>query len=306
MLDFALLQTVNPSSRSRLQERQTTARRHFADGLTRFERAQDSDFRDREALVAANQSFSKAIEADPLFLAPYLSLAQLLALYGIKHEALACLGIALTIQPTSQQAQSLKAYIENLVRPESPSGAYGANISDHDLLYENLRFEIETRVRQIDGQAQALRWFGIPSQNNLNALHQFCWQLAQDYRDLGQRISALDTAIETSELFLRAGVIEKQLCQLKQRLQTGQRFLELQTNLEAESTRIEALLLHAGPEARDAALENLLDRCDRFAEQLARLDAQGHDILVLKPAYKLLSQRLELLQEAIEDSDTAR
>ncbi|MGE3724548.1 MAG: hypothetical protein AB7I41_03300 [Candidatus Sericytochromatia bacterium] len=172
--------------------------------------------------------------------------------------------------------------------------------SDADFRYEEVERLISASV------AQYLQLHPLPSiepqlylrlQEQHMALRQLCERLQNQLSDLQaetesfyklqplwEQLKAFEVAVKVSQDFLR----------LVKRIQTDISEVEkLNQSLQHERTHLNEL---------EQSLESLLDRCDAIADQLDDYDQQGFAIVDVEKYYQTLCQKIENLQESVEDS----
>jgi len=172
--------------------------------------------------------------------------------------------------------------------------------SDADFRYEEVERLISASV------AQYLQLHPLPSiepqlylrlQEQHMALRQLCERLQNQLSDLQaetesfyklqplwEQLKAFEVAVKVSQDYLR----------LVKRIQTDISEVDkLNQSLQLERTHFTEL---------EQSLESLLDRCDAIADQLDDYDQQGFEIGDVEKYYQSLCQKIENLQESVEDS----
>ena len=290
-------------SSAQLRHKQIAAEKQYQQALEQFGAALAGGLRDRQALLEVNRLLLEAISQDPGKPAPYLSLAYLLTLFEKWQDARDCLEIVLAIDPGNLQAREMSVFV-------SASATAPVALRPEDDRYDELATALGKALRVMGLLFQRCAWPDLPNPTSLELLAEECQTLEDQLATFTKTVSAFEAEVECGDLFRKLRLLESQLGRCRLRLSNGHEMLQLDAQMRELADETQALQQQGQsgrmtPAALEQALEIRLDQCDAFADALETIEAQGRDIVPLKPAYRYLKHTIEELREWLVDSETA-
>jgi predicted RNase H-like nuclease (RuvC/YqgF family) len=263
--------------------------------------AEQENFQNRELLKKAADAFSLAIQYDRSNPAPYLGLAYLFILVKDTVNAAPYLAEARRLSPEHPDLMTL----DKLLKPTSKTQDSAFENAQTDVRYESLERVIrQTLLQYLQNQPQP----SIEPQLFLNLQAQHAG-LQQTFEQLQEQIQEIQAEIDTFELERQINPLQKQLKAFESALLVSQAYLRLRSEILKNLERIEALHQKIAYESQLSAIrqleeeiEILLDRCDGIADQLDGYHEKGYDISAVEKYYNDLCQKLEFLQDKVEET----
>lgn len=181
----------------------------------------------------------------------------------------------------------------------SPASAGPQNEDEYDELYDKVESQLQTALAGIRREV-------LPTQPNLSLSQSpSLAQLFQDYEKLGQSLQR-DLRILHSEF--DTAPLEQQLSQLNlflkrcQKLLTGAEELrQLYKRLQGFHAEIKNQIQVFSQTGAQPPVDDLLDQCDAFADQLDEYERKGYALKELLSSYEALVEELETLQNLIDE-----
>lgn len=298
------------------QRRQEQAEKWCEKGFRLLAQASQAGFADSGQLEKALEAFFRASQQMRRMVEPYVGISYILLLLGQAGEARHYLRQALIYNPDHQDAQRLYSFVQEQASTLQDSQAHELptlgslnsshlNADDYDQLYDQVESEIQQKVHQLLSQTEPAQPTLKPAL--LERYRQTLTTLSEFYAQVQTQISIIDQEIETADL--RAGLrpLEQMLKRYQVLCQLSEHFMHIYQHINSQLQQIESLQqqLQTTPEhslaLHESSLENFFDSCDKIADQLDNLDAEGHSIQVLEGPYAELLNKLETLRDALDD-----
>lgn len=190
-----------------------------------------------------------------------------------------------------------EASASEAAQPEAPD-------VDYDQLYEKVETKIVQRLRtysqlhlpSLAVEADEIK-FLEKHEENLSAL----------ILDLHENLHILEEDMDVSNLVQHMRPLEHQLSRIQGVLDLSRRTRKLKAGMNKltrelmESHKLVDQRKLTGA-ASEAKLEDLLDRCDGFADRLEELESAGYSIVALEKPYERVISLIESLQEKIDEA----
>lgn len=261
--------------------------------------AEQEGFQNRERLKKAADAFGASIQFNRKNPDPYLGLAYLFIWINEPESAAAYLDAAAELAPDHPDLTLLKQWIHPAT---SRTVAHDVETDGH---YELLEHRISDYLFKLNPT------HAIPSVDperylKLQEQHRF---VSDALQTLKAQISDLQGEIDTFDLEIKLDPLYKQLRAFEIALKISQTYLRLRTQIIKnceEVDRLETQLAHESNaesiKILEAKIEILLDQCDAIADQLDEFDKNGHDISSIEKYYNELCEKIEILQDSVEDT----
>jgi tetratricopeptide (TPR) repeat protein len=283
----------------REQSQALHARRHqsasdnYAKGLQAFEIALQSQFHDKQALKSAMDLWFKAMKTHRQNPKPVIAIGYVFMLLGDRVQALRYFKHAQGIQ---SDHPDVKLFIEALSRTEEAE----VKPTDSDQVYAQIEerlFKHQTWLRN-----QPVPQAVITPEERADLTARVNGEKSVLAEILSQ-VQQLDQTVDTHLLDYQIHRIEMAMQASQKALLFSEIFSHLHQTMQAlEQTVAEVYhQLKADRALAHQALEQLLDRCDKIADQLDDTEGQGVSIALLETPYQQLLQKVSLLQDCFDE-----
>ncbi|MBT9544324.1 MAG: hypothetical protein IV090_02955 [Candidatus Sericytochromatia bacterium] len=260
--------------------------------------AENKGFESPDLLKKAADAFAISVQYNRKNPQPLIGLAYLFLLVKDAKSAAPYLAQAAQLAPDHPDLVALNQWLLGKT-PERPADL------ESDLHFEQVERLISQSVQQY------LQLHPLPSiePQVFLRLQQQQWALRELCERLHSQITGLQTENESFGLDYQLAPLWEKLKTFEVAVQVSQDYLRLikgiQTDISAIEDLSQTLQLRSEQALLDALeqkLELFLDRCDAIADQLDDYDRQGFEIAGVEKYYQSLCQKIELLQESVEDN----
>ncbi len=260
--------------------------------------AEQSGYRDREILKKAADVFAIGIQYNRKNPLPYLGLAYLFLLVNDPQSAAPYLAMAQQLDPHHPDLGSLMEWLEGKTNTTDSAPDSDAQLEKFELLLGNAlkRYLASKPLPSIDPN----RYLRLQEEHL--ALQELCQNFQRDLIQLQSESDLLGMEQQLQTLMAQLKLFE-------QAVKVSQDYLRLLRQIKTDVSETEALYqrLSLLTEVREInaieqTLENLLDRCDGFADCLDDYDQKGFDIQAVERVYQELCRKIEALQEGLEEN----
>jgi tetratricopeptide (TPR) repeat protein len=327
-MDFKQLLTMREEIGSLSSKRHKESDVSYLQGLSLLEKAHAQQYKDKSLLLRASDAFMDAIQHNRRNPDPYVGVAYLFLLLGKTPKAIRYLNEARRVAPSHEKARILldsileqqdiqkedAQFAEEFPENTPPTEmAFAANKlpeldrnKDYDLLYD----QIETLLMEQSKKLMNEPIEANPSMNisELGNVRERGAQLNQIYGHIDRQLKILDEEIDTSELRIRLRPLEVMKRRLDQILTVSQQYQEIQARSQDAQSQCQKLYrqilsCQTASEQRqiEAAIEPLLDECDKIADALDSIAEQGFDISPVEDYYQQLIGAVETCQDLLDE-----
>lgn len=269
---------------------------------------------DKALLQEAGDHFAKGISLDRKEPQNYLGLAYLLVLANQPNDAIQALKAALFLEPENKMGIHLMSKAEKaLLQPKSmamnlsvPDIELPQEEIDYDLLYDQIELDILDQVIHImENQTGPID----PSLDNsiIQKLIEQKNDLQQIYLHIDKRLKIVEQEIDTTELRKQIRPIEIRIRQVHKAIEVSEQFIELQNHLtnQIKWTHLSiSQLTEKMVPVMEKKVEGFIDQCDKIADQLDEIEAQGFNISEIETIYNNFVQSIEILQLQLDNVET--
>jgi DNA repair ATPase RecN len=274
----------------------------YHQGLTVLHQARHNHFADKQLLGQAFEHFKGAIRLNRQDIRPYLGTVYLLFLMGETQLAQYFLKQAQRLEPDHADIAALENYLAQ------PAYETQQIPLDFDQLYQDVRSFIfaQTRWQMSLGTPQTpqtdtdeihlLKQF-THFQTQLDAIRQYLLLMDEelDVADLWQNLKPLET-------------LEKRYQRLAEHIQATRAIATALETYKAQSeqwlTSVPQLETKAQVKQLENQLEQMMDHCDRIADQLEALQKQKIPTTALEQRYEQWVQLLERLDDLLDETES--
>ncbi|MGE3726801.1 MAG: tetratricopeptide repeat protein [Candidatus Sericytochromatia bacterium] len=292
------LQSQKLQSRNQLRQDDGKVEYHKAIGYLKIYISQPK----RETLLLAIQALMQASRlnrSDPM---PYVLLGRLYWSMGLTALALQYLKASQFLAPDLPAVNELCELLTTGQKPETFSDEASPDRDsedpDFDALYDELEKMIQTELHFVMGMNLDLKPSTEP--NWMDALAEHLKRLRQSSLMIDENLRMVDLEFDTSELKQLFRPVELRLKQLENLLILTQKILDLLTQIRMTLDVVDAQLNDSN--FGETHLENILDQCDSFADQIDDLQSQGCTTFSLENQYEVLVEKLNLWQDKIDQN----
>jgi tetratricopeptide (TPR) repeat protein len=268
-------------------------------------------------LSEAFETYNRSIQLNRQNADAYLGCAYLQLILGNSTEAVKYVREAVRIAPDSAEGQDLIGYLSGSPRPEAASAnttpALTSSLTTparpqqtannrYDIAFDELESRIQAECRLINGLNQLLQ----ASDPDAAQLKREWLRLQQNWQQIEAQLRFIERELDTSNLIRLTRPIQAILKALEiKSLQVEQRHKLLQ-RIDSLGEHARTWMQKARKQPGEAAshLENLLDACDRLADELDEMEQQDQNIEKLMAPYEALLQQIESFRELLEDFET--
>ncbi len=296
----ALLHTHDQVSRKRKEQGTMSCEQ----GYELLIQAEKTGFKDKAILKQASDAFILAIRQERTHPEAYIGLGYLLLLLSDFQAAETQFKSALRFAPDNQDAKSLLEFSQHK-RLGLPLKSAQPETEESEQLFVHFVERIQTAIRK--AKASQLKQ-PLLDMAQLQVLVKEHGESQWRYQQLEQELAELDLALPADSLKGLLNSFADLLRHQTKMIQTSMTFQKLEQALVAQMARVRDGIVNL-PQLRSKediqayeqnTLEDLLDHCDKLADQLDSISEQGHDIRSLERQYETLVQMIENLQEQID------
>ena len=293
---FAHLADLQQQTQGLRSQRQDGSSQQLEAGFAALNAAMAGAFADKELVEQAFTAFNKAAQLNRRNADPLVAMGYLYLVLDDRMLALKYFQSARSTDPTHPDPPQFLELLQSLSIVQ-PSAGY--DDIDYDALYDQAEAHLHEMTRQatqvVPGPAQA-----DPQQ--LMAIKAQCQALQREHQALSQLLQRLEAEFDTASLHQRLRPLALVQQTLEQRVQLSQTLVKLAQDLSAWLEMAQQLQVQP-PAMADLgpAVEDLLDHCDRFADQLEALERSPADLSVPLGLYQRLTETVEALQDLLED-----
>lgn len=264
--------------------------------------AEEQGFRAPDLLKKAADAFGISVQYNRKNPQPLMGLAYLFLLVKDPRSAAPYLAQAAQLAPDHPDLIVLNHWLLGK-SPDQP--AESASDLQSDQHYEEIERLISASVQQY------LQLHPLPSiepqlylrlQEQQVALRQRC-------ESLHAQLNAVQTNNESFGLEYQLKPLWEKLKAFEVAVQISREYVSLVKSIQTDISVVEDFNLRLQLRAEEALLNELeqkleswLDRCDAIADQLDDYDRQGFEISQVEKYYQSLCQKIEYLQESVEDN----
>jgi hypothetical protein len=296
------------------QARQAQTSRHkqgqdvYQQALVYFQQVINSEFQDKEALKQSMQLLHKTLHLNREDHRPHLVLGYILYLMDHNTEAAVYAHQAQALQPQDQHTRQLLALLTPTAQPQ----VFAVQASSHhrgldfDALYDQVKSQIQEKSQHI----LSVHYHHLKPSLDPEIKR----QLEHIHRALGQFIQRTEAALNTLEAEFDLSELENGMRPLQMRLKQWQNWLRLSEQMLALEEQMQAEIqtvrqwteqTRQGRPRSEKELDALFDRCDRLADRLDALEAEGIEINTLLALYERLVKKTDALQDALDEITAA-
>jgi len=267
-------------------------------------KAEETGFKDKSLLKSASDAFIRAIRQERGNAEAYVGLGYLLLLISDFEGAEKQLKAALQFAPDNRDAKSLLEFSQHKRLGIPLKTAQPETEESEQLLIQFVeRIQAATRKCKSSLLKQPLMDMG-----QLQVLLKEHGESQWRFQQLEHELAELDQSFDAHSLKGLLSTFSDLLRHQTKMIQTSLTFQKLEQALLGQMQRVRDAIVnlpHLNNKAAIQAfesetLEDLLDHCDKLADQLDTVSEQGHDIRALERQYETLVQMIENLQEQID------
>jgi len=294
-MNFNALIELREQSQALHARRHQSASDAYAQGLKFFEKALQTQFQDKQALKYALELWFTAMKTHRQNPKASIGVGYIFMILGDRVQAMRYFKNAESIQPDSADA---KLFIEALSAPvfavkETSLQETELNYAQTEQLLVKHQKWLKTQPSTkpvIDSEAYAALQERAQKENTLLV-------------KASAQIQQLAAITDTCQLDIQFYQIEKAYQLTEKALRFSDKFIVLAEEIQKIENSIGPLfaLLKQNRAQALQVLEQMLDHCDKIADQLDDIEAQGVSISLLEAPYSQLLQRVGLLQENFDE-----
>lgn len=291
---FAHLADLQQQTQGLRSQRQDGSSQQLEAGFAALNAAMACTFKDKNLLDQAFMAFNKAAQLNRRNAEPLVAMGYLYLVLDDRMMALKHFQSARSTDPTHPDPPRFLELLQSLNRP-----TLAADDIDYDALYDQAEAHLYEMMRQVTlivpGQAQA-------DPQLLVQLKAQCTVLQTEHQRLQQLLQRLEAEFDTASLHQRLRPLAMAQQALEQRVLLSQALVKLMQDLTVWLEMAQQMLATPPEWAQLApAVEDLLDNCDRFADQLEALERSPADVSRPLALYQRLTETVEALQDLLED-----
>jgi tetratricopeptide (TPR) repeat protein len=295
-MNFNALNELREQSQALHARRHQSASDQYQKGLSFFDQALASQFKDKKALKQAFELWISAMKTHRKNPSPSIGVGYIFMLLGDSINATRYFLNAQRIQPDNPDVALFLNALQTPTTKKSPS----ASAMDPDQLYEKIE-------KKIFSLRQWLRKEPKPEA----VLNQIAVQKLLERRQRqSQDLVEIQTLIDKLEQFLDISLLNREFHALEKSLETIDRAIsvslvfsviaqEIETALSTISNIFQNYHLNRNDALRQ--FEQILDLCDKLADQLDDIENQGNSITEIQALYNQMIERVSLLQENLDE-----
>ncbi|MBT9545659.1 MAG: tetratricopeptide repeat protein [Candidatus Sericytochromatia bacterium] len=310
-MDFSAIASIQQTRQQLENRRQNQAEALMKTAFEAMRKAFDpnSGRQKRQFLQAALEAFGNALQQQRSNPEIYIGLAYLLISMQEFAQAYNYLQEGQRLAPDHPDIEQMLAYLKQRseriqAKPvantrDGHSGGQLPSEDEYDELYDKVESQLQTALAGIQSEELPTKPTLALSQSPTLA------QLFQDYQQLSQSLQR-DLRILHSEF--DTAPLEQQLVRLNLFLKRCQGLLAgaeeltlLYQALQGFRAEVKGLIQAFSPSAALPPVDDLLDRCDAFADQLDEYERKGYALKELLESYEALVEDLENLQNLIDE-----
>ncbi len=303
-MDLALLQQMKNQTQDLAINRRQNSDEFYQQGIELLAQAQAQEFADKESLKEASKLLMRSIQYGRQNAEPYIAMGYLMILLGDMPNAVRYLGEARRVDPDNTDVIQLINFLQRPAGSQDDEDAldkpdFGEGNEEIEQNYERVQ-KLIIELNQKSNQLPTAPAFGPQEFRVLEETHQF---LELNLQEAYQLLEALELDLDVSSLSQQLRPVEQALQQTAQLRRISGRVIRMQQQMMAKEQEIQAeigVLIGATAELNQR-LEDYLDQCDLFADQLDEVDELGHGIAPLEPYYNKLVATVESFQDYIDD-----
>ena len=295
-----LMESVLDQKQALAERRLQKAKESYQFALGCLREAKANGFRDKTLLSRACDALFLAIQTNRTDPEPLVSLAYLMLLVQENKRAMTYLKRALELAPGHADAQKLLDYLVAGPAPAPAQTALAPELplwpdegpQDYDLLYEQCEQVMMGQFKQLMSKPQPQLAL---SQEALQELVTGVQQLESILEQIQRQLRVIDQEIEISELKYKLKPLNTYQQRQSRLLADSRIALQLLENISQDRRQVLAALRPVNPSRLAGPdIDGLLDRCDRYADQIDAFENQAYAIAPLVSAYE---EMVALLQE---------
>ncbi|MGE3725013.1 MAG: tetratricopeptide repeat protein [Candidatus Sericytochromatia bacterium] len=310
-MDFSAIASIQQTRQQLENRRQNQAEALMKSAFEAMRKAFDphSGRQKRQFLQAALEAFGNALQQQRSNPEIYIGLAYLLISMQEFAQAYNYLQEGQRLAPDHPDIQQMLAYLTQRseriqTKPvahthEAYSGEPHQGEDDYDELYDKVESQLQTALAGIQREVLPLQPNLALSQSPaLAQLLRHYQQLAQSLqRDLRVLHSEFDTA-PLEQQMVRLNIFLKRCQGL---LAGAEELKQLYQALQGFRSEVKRQIQAFSPTAALPPVDDLLDRCDAFADQLDEYERKGYALKELLECYEAVVEDLENLQNLIDE-----
>ncbi len=325
-MDFKQLMTMREEIGSLSSKRHKESDLSHLRGMSLMEKAYAGQFKNKALLLEASDAFMDAIQHNRRNPDPYVGVAYLFLLLGKTPKAIRYLNEARRVAPSHEKARLL---LESILEqqeiekedaqdaaempqelPEEKAFASELPVLGRDRDYDKLYDELESLLMEQSKALMNESMVAQPSFDNveLAPVRERSQELNRIYAHIDSQLKILDQEIDTSELRVRLRPLDVMKRRLEMVLNTSadyqairDRCQKAQTQSQQLYRQILAINSKAAQAQVEAAIEPLLDECDRIADALDGISNRGFDISPVEDFYQQLIGAVETCQDLLDE-----
>ncbi|MGE3724521.1 MAG: hypothetical protein AB7I41_03165 [Candidatus Sericytochromatia bacterium] len=279
----------------------------YQQAMAYFQQAAKSEFQDKAALKQSVQLLHQTLHLTRDDHRPHLVLGYILYLMDQPTEAAVYAHQAQKLHPEDQRTRQLLG----LLKPSSPQ-IFAVQASSHhtDLDFDALYDQVESQIQEKSQHILSVHYHHLkPSQDPeiIRQLEHIHKALSQFIQQTEAKLSILEEEFELSELKNSLRPLQMRLKQWHNWLRLSEQMLALEAQIQAEIQSVRQWTEQArkGAPISEQTLDVLFDRCDRLADRLDALEAEGIEINALLDLYQRLVKKTDALQDALDETAVA-
>jgi len=326
-MDFKQLMTMREEIGSLSSKRHKESDLSYLRGMSLMEKAYAGQFKQKSLLLEASEAFMDAIQHNRRNPDPYVGVAYLFLLLGKTPKAIRYLNEARRVAPSHEKARLLlESILEqqeiakedaqmagDMPPPGQPEKAFSSDLpvlgrdQDYDKLYDELEALLMEQSKALMNESNVTIQ---PSFDNFELLpvRERSQELNRIYDHIDTQLKILDEEIDTSELRVRLRPLDVMKRRLELILNTSADYQDIRNRCQqaqAKSQQLYRQILAINSKADqtqvEAAIEPLLDECDRIADALDGISNRGFDISPVEDFYQQLIGAVETCQDLLDE-----
>ncbi len=313
-MDFSAIASIQQTRQQLESRRQNQAETLMKSAFEAMRKAFDPQAgrQKRQLLQAALEAFGNALQQQRSNPEIYIGLAYLLISLQEFAQAFNYLQEAQRLAPGHPDIEQMLAYLKQrsermLAMPLTRTGAAVPSEpiqseDEYDELYDKVESQLQTALAGIQREVLPTKPTLALSQSPALA------QLFQDYQQLSQSLQRdlriLHSEFDTAPLEQQVARLNVFLKRCQGLLAGAEELKQLYQALMGFRAEVKGQIQTFSPAAALPPVDDLLDRCDAFADQLDEYERKGYALKELLECYEAVVEDLENLQNLIDEQAT--